>query len=96
MIDFVSDDFELYKIITEHILPMFYLYIIRNKLTKETYIGYTNNLSRRFKEHTEKNPELIYYEAYKSRTDARQRESKLKQRGQTVRRLKERLKDSLL
>ena len=70
---------------------MFYLYFIRNKLSKETYIGYTNNLSRRFKEHADKSPELIYYEAYKSQADARQREWKLKQRGQTVRRLRERL-----
>ena len=74
---------------------MFYLYLIRNKLTNQTYIGYTNNLKRRFEEHKDKNPELIYYEAYKCREDAQIREMKLKQRGQAVRRLKERLKSSL-
>lgn len=75
---------------------MFYLYVLKNKNTKETYIGYTNNLKRRFEEHKDKNPELIYYEAYKSQADAQAREWKLKQRGQTVRRLKERLKNSLV
>ena len=74
---------------------MYYVYLIKNKITKETYIGYTNDLRRRFKEHATKNPELIYYEAYKSEKDARNRERKLKQRGQAVRRLKERLEDSL-
>ena len=74
---------------------MYYVYLIRDKQTKETYIGYTNDLKRRLKEHQDKNPELIYYEAYKSEKDARKRELKLKQRGQTIRRLKERLKDSI-
>lgn len=75
---------------------MYYVYLIRNKLTKETYIGYTKNLKKRFKEHKGKNPELLYYEAYKSEKDARSRELKLKQRGQTVRRLKEKLKYSFI
>lgn len=75
---------------------MYYVYLINNKRDKQTYIGYTNNLKRRLKEHQEKRPELIYYEAYKSEKDARLREMKLKERGQTVRRLKERLKNSLL
>ncbi len=74
---------------------MFYVYLIRNKATKETYIGYTNDLRRRFKEHLDKNSELIYYEAYKSSLDARRRELKLKQRGQSVHRLKQRLSESL-
>jgi len=74
---------------------MYYVYLIKNQKTKETYIGYTDNLKRRFKEHKEKEPDLIYYEAYKSEADARNREKKLKQRGQTARRLKEGLKNSL-
>jgi len=74
---------------------MYYVYLIKNRIAKETYIGYTNNLERRLKEHKDKNSELIYYEAYKSEKDARNREFKLKQRGQTIRRLKEKLKDSL-
>jgi len=73
---------------------MYYVYLIRNSVTHETYVGYTKDLKRRFKEHKDKNPELVYYEAYKSEKDARSREMKLKQRGQTIRRLKERLKNS--
>ena len=74
---------------------MFYVYLIKNIVSHETYIGYTNDLRRRFNEHKDKSPELIYYEAYKSEKDARNREMKLKQRGQAVRRLKERLENSL-
>ncbi len=74
---------------------MYYVYLIRNRITKNTYIGYTNNLVRRMKEHKDKKPELLYYEAYKSEKDARIRELKLKEGGYGVRRLKERLKYSL-
>lgn len=73
---------------------MYYVYLIKNKRDEQSYIGYTNNLKRRLKEHKDKKPELVYYEAYKSEKDARNREMKLKQRGQAVRRLKERLKES--
>ena len=75
---------------------MYYVYLIKNSKTGKTYIGSTNNLIRRLKEHNKKKPNLIYYEAYKNEKDARKREEKLKQRGQTVRRLKERLKYSLV
>ena len=74
---------------------MYYVYLIKNLTTNNTYIGYTSDLKRRIKEHKHKNIEIIYYEAYKNEKDAREREKKLKQRGQTVRRLKERLKHSL-
>lgn len=72
---------------------MYYVYIIKNQIKRKIYIGYSDDLKRRIKEH--KNPELIYYEAYKLEKDARNRERKLKQRGQAIRRLKERLKSSL-
>lgn len=74
---------------------MYYVYLLKNNSEGITYIGYTNNLRRRIREHRDKRPELIYYEAYKDEKDARLREFKLKQRGQTVRRLKERIKNSL-
>lgn len=73
---------------------MYYVYLIKNKETGKTYLGSTNDLKRRLKEHKSKKPELIYYEAYRSEADAREREKKLKQRGQAKRRLKERLKHS--
>jgi len=74
---------------------MYYVYILKNRMADEIYIGYSNDLKRRFKEHQNKHPELIYYEAYKSEKDARKRELTLKEHGQTKRRLKERLKYSL-
>ncbi|OHB17511.1 MAG: hypothetical protein A2734_01215 [Parcubacteria group bacterium RIFCSPHIGHO2_01_FULL_40_30] len=73
---------------------MYYVYLIIRQ--DKTYIGYTDNLIRRLKEHKATKQELIYYEAYKSEMDARTRERMLKQRGQTVRRLKERIKLSLV
>ncbi len=73
---------------------MYYVYLIKNLTTNNTYIGYTNDLKRRIKEHRCNHIELIYYEAYKNKKDTREREKKLKQRGQTVRRLKEKLKNS--
>ncbi|MBI2450933.1 MAG: GIY-YIG nuclease family protein [Parcubacteria group bacterium] len=57
---------------------MHYVYILKNKTKGEIYIGYTNDLQRRLKEHKTKNPELIYYEAYKAKKDACAREMILK------------------
>jgi predicted GIY-YIG superfamily endonuclease len=75
---------------------MHYVYLIRDKITKETYVGYTEDLKRRIREHYTKHPELLYYEAYKSEKDARLRERKLKQRGQSIRWLKQRTKNCFL
>ncbi len=75
---------------------MYYVYFIRNTTKKKFYIGYTNDLRRRLKQHKDKNPELLYYEAYKDKKDAQVREQKLKQRGQSTRWLKSRLQHSLL
>lgn len=77
---------------------MYYLYLLQDKFTGKTYIGYTKDLKRRLREHRDYNKklELVYYEAYKGNKDARTREMKLKQRGQTIRRLKERLVNSLI
>lgn len=66
---------------------MFYVYIL--KLKKGTlYIGYTNNLKRRLKQHengessytkSRRPVKLVYYESYFSDKDARIRENRLKQ-----------------
>ena len=83
---------------------MFYVYIIKSKLDQKLYIGYSNDLRRRLIEHNSgvnkstKNKvpfRLIYYEAYRSETDARIREQKLKQFKNAYARLKQRLKNSL-
>jgi putative endonuclease len=68
-------------------LEMFYLYILKNEVTDRFYIGSTNNLERRLKEHLKgktrttrvlKTNKLVYKEEYKSEKEARDREKKLK------------------
>jgi len=75
---------------------MYFVYILKHKITKELYYGFTSNLERRIAEHSKKhNSELIYYEAYKSELDARNRERRLKHYAQALTALKNRLEDSL-
>jgi len=70
--------------------------MLKDGITKELYYGYTNNLDRRITEHNKKQKkELIYYEAYKSEFDARNRERRLKQHAQALTALKSRLEESL-
>ena len=82
---------------------MFYIYILKSLKDCNSYIGSTNNLERRFKEHNDGKVfstksripfELIYYEAYKSETDARRRESSLKLRSRAFTQLKKRIEQS--
>jgi len=56
---------------------MFYIYIIK-QAAGSLYIGYTADLQRRLKEHKVKLSDLVYYEAYKSKEEATQREQRLK------------------
>ncbi|HEY4479722.1 MAG TPA: GIY-YIG nuclease family protein [Candidatus Paceibacterota bacterium] len=83
---------------------MFYVYILRSKRDRGLYIGYTNDLRRRVKEHNSgstrstkarKPFELVYYEAYKSQRDAKHREKALKLFGRARESLKRRLIDTL-
>ena len=83
---------------------MYYVYIIQSLKTKKLYYGYTNNLKRRFIEHNNglnfsTKPylpyRLVYYEAYDSEIDAKNREKQLKKFGQGIYRLKSRLKHSI-
>ncbi len=81
-------------------LPMFYTYVLKSKKDSKFYTGYTNDLRKRFKEHTEgkslytkgRGPfEMVYYEACVNEGDARHRELYLKSgRGKLY--LKQRLK----
>lgn len=71
---------------------MYYVYILINNKSRKLYIGYTNNLKRRFKEHKKENDfKLIYYEAYFREKEARHRERGLKFYGSAWRGLKKRL-----
>lgn len=83
---------------------MYYVYVLKSEKDDQLYIGYTNDLKRRLKEHnTGENRstasripfELLYYEAYKSSRDAEKRERALKLRGNTRKHLLNRLPFSL-
>jgi putative endonuclease len=83
---------------------MFYVYILKSIKDHKLYIGSTNNLKRRLKEHNSgsvfstklRRPfELIYYEAYKAEKDARKREANLKLRANALVQLKKRIIESL-
>jgi len=75
---------------------MYYVYILKSIRTNKLYYGFTNNLDRRIAEHNKRQlQELVYYEAYKSETDARNRERRLKHYAQALTVLKTRLKESL-
>ncbi|HDZ77458.1 MAG TPA: GIY-YIG nuclease family protein [Candidatus Omnitrophica bacterium] len=75
---------------------MYYTYILKNS-ANELYYGYTKNLKQRLDRHrkNDKKIKLVYYEAYSAETDARTRERKLKQYGQSRSHLKKRIKNSL-
>ncbi len=79
--------------------------MIQSLNNKSLYIGYTSDVSRRLQEHNRNESgytkkyspwELIYCEGYKSEKDALSREQSLKLHAQGLRRLKERLRISLL
>ena len=83
---------------------MYYVYVLKSEKDGSTYIGYTNDLKRRLVEHNggknistkHKSPyELVYHESYKSKSDARYRESNLKQFAQAYKALRGRIKNSL-
>jgi len=76
---------------------MYYVYVLRDTETEELYYGFTNDLERRILEHRNNNSKwnLIYYEAYKAESDARNRERQLKNYAQALTALKIRLEESL-
>lgn len=80
---------------------MFYVYIIESIKTSDLYIGYTQDLIRRLKEHNQglnfstkldKPWKCIYYEACLNEKDAKRRENYFKT-NQGRRLLKRRLKE---
>ena len=72
---------------------MYYVYVIK-QTTGNLYIGYTTDLQRRMKEHQAKLSDLIYYEAYKVKQDATQRECQLKKYKSAWGQLKKRITKS--
>ena len=78
-------------------MAMTYVYILWNVRTERPYIGFTTNLRERYATHKTRDSdwELVYYEAYASEADARQRERDLKQYGSAWGHLKRRIQRSL-
>jgi len=83
---------------------MFHVYILKSNKDSSIYIGYTDDLKRRFVEHNEgknkstknKTPfELIYYESYRAQHDAKFREKQLKRFSNAYSGLKKRIINSL-
>lgn len=86
---------------------MWSVYILYNPLqiSQKFYIGLTNNISNRIKEHKNGkvyftksdafNWRLVYFETYFSKQDAVDREQSLKNHGQAFRQLKSRIKNSI-
>ncbi len=83
---------------------MHYVYLLKSVKHGITYIGCTNDLPKRLTQHNEGDSEftskylpwkLVYFEGYRSKSDAYSREKSLKLHAQGLRRLKERLRDSL-
>jgi len=85
---------------------MHYFYLIQSIKKPDTiYSGSTNNLEKRIEEHNQGKAfstkrylpwRLVYYEAYVSEADAREREQKFKRHGKGNHELKKRIKRSLL
>ena len=82
---------------------MFYFYILQSCLDRALYFGYTD-LKRRLSEHADgkvratsaRRPfRLVYYEAYLSEQDARNRERQIKRRAKSHSGLKRRIESSI-
>ncbi len=84
---------------------MHYIYVLQSEKNRnKIYIGNTDDLQRRLKEHnnggnystkTDRPHRIVYYEAYLSKSDALSRERKLKHHGSAIGHLKRRLEKSL-
>lgn len=80
---------------------MHYMYVLKNKLNNECYFGTTSDLKKRLRQHNNSENistksgapywEVVYFEAYSTKRLALIRENRIKQYGQSWRRLKERL-----
>lgn len=73
---------------------------MRSERHDEIYVGFTNDLKRRFEQHNNGESthtkkympwKIVYYEAYPSAKLARTRETRLKYNGNAIRELKKRI-----
>jgi len=84
---------------------MYYVYLLKSNKDDKLYLGYTNDLKRRLREHNASSSKatrsrlplkLVYYEAYLSEKDAKDREFKLKRFAGSYIHLKHRIRNSLI
>lgn len=84
---------------------MHYVYILQSLKNKNLYIGCTSDLRKRIIQHNQGQShytskyipwKLVYFEGYDAKEDAYHREQSLKLHAQGLRRLKERLRKSLV
>lgn len=84
---------------------MFYVYVLKSKSDNKLYVGYTGDLRKRISEHNDglvrstksRAPlTLVYYEAYASEKDAKQREKMLKSFSGSMVHLRKRIEYSLI
>ena len=85
---------------------MWYVYLLQNTETKRIYIGMTEDIKRRLKEHNQRKTRstrskkgkwiLVYLELYRNKKDAIVRETRLKNHGRAKQELLKRIRNSLL
>ena len=82
----------------------FYVYILQSVKEKRLYIGFTHNLKERLEKHNQGEVywtkrympwRIMYFEGYRSKEDALEREKKLKRFAKGFAQLKGRIKNSL-
>lgn len=83
---------------------MHYVYVLKSGKDHKLYIGRSDNLRERLSDHARGHVEatrhrrplvLVYYEAYQSEIDAKEREQHLKKSGSSSMGLKKRIKRSI-
>ena len=84
---------------------MFYVYVLKSNKDNKLYIGFSNDLRKRFIEHNKglvrsTRPRipfsLVYYEAYAAEVDAKEREAMLKRFSGSTVHLRKRIWRSLI
>jgi len=83
---------------------MYYVYVLQSVKNKSIYVGCTSDINKRLREHNEGKSfytkkhlpwKIIYFEGYCDKYDVFSREKSLKLHAQGLRRIKERLRNSL-
>ena len=84
---------------------MYYVYVLQSKDEKKLlYVGFSSDVYKRLESHNSEGNrgwtrgrqwELVYYEAYKDKSDALKREKRLKQDGRSKAHLRKRIENSL-